>query len=337
MHKEKPYPLISVVLPAYNAEKRIAGTLEAILAQDYPNLEIIVVNDASQDKTEQAARRVLEGCGRPFSIIAHTKNRGVSAARNTGMDAMQGEFLWFMDADDKAEPNLVSTLYALHMKYPCDLSFCGYRNTYEDGSPDAYFPVKLEGDAPRSGEELLWLRIFNKVVTPVCGTLFRKQFLQENGLRFQEGCTAGEDVEFLLKVFCRARQAAFTPECLHIYVHHAGMGSVHENNSKEKQIRRYREHTDAEIRAAQYLSEHAPSARIKDVAEHFLMPQALIRQLTLCAKTNNRGEFDALLSDNAIRKSLSASKSYFFKKPEVYLKALALLHFPDIYFNRRRG
>ena len=337
MHKEKSYPLISVVMPAYNAETTIASSLESIIAQDYPNLEIIVVNDASQDKTEQAARRILEGCGRPFSIITHTKNRGVSAARNTGIDAMQGEFLWLMDADDKAEPNLVSTLYALHTKYPCDLSFCGYRNTYEDGSPDAYFPVKLEGDAPRSGEELLWLRIFNKVVTPVCGTLFRKQFLQANALRFQEGCTAGEDVEFLLKVFCRARQVAFTPECLHIYVHHASMGSVHENNSKEKHIRRYREHTDAEIRAAQYLSEHAPSARIKDVADHFLIPQALIRQLTLCAKTNNRAEFDAILSDTATRKALSSSNKYFFQKPEVYLKAFALLHFQDIYYRLRRG
>ena len=67
------------------------------------------------------------------------------------------------------------------------------------------------------------------------------------------------------------------------------------------------------------------------------MPQALIRQLTLCAKTNNRTEFDAILSDGATRKVLSASKKYFFKKPEVYLKALALLHFPDIYYNRRRG
>lgn len=139
-----------------------------------------------------------------------------------------------MDAYDKAEPNLVSTLYALITKYQCDLSFCGYRNTYEDGSPDAFYPVKLEGNAPRSGEELLWLRVFNKIPTPTCGTLIRSQFLQETGLRFHEGCTAGEDVEFLLKVFCRVRQAAFTPECLHIYVHHAGMGSVHENNSKEK-------------------------------------------------------------------------------------------------------
>ena len=73
MQKEKPYPLISVVVPAYNAEKLIACSLESVIAQDYPNLEIIVVNDASKDGTEQAARRVLEGCGRPFSIIAHKK------------------------------------------------------------------------------------------------------------------------------------------------------------------------------------------------------------------------------------------------------------------------
>ena len=336
MHNENTCPLISVVLPAYNAEKWIACSLASIIAQDYPNIEIIVVNDASQDKTEQAARRVLESCGRPFSIITHKRNRGVSAARNTGIEAMQGEFLWFMDADDKAEPNLVSTLYALHTKYPCDLSFCGYRNTYEDGSPDAFYPVKLEGSALRSGEELLWLRIFNKVVTPVCGTLFRKQFLQENGLRFQEGCTAGEDVEFLLKVFCRARQAAFTPECLHIYMHHAGMGSIHENASKEKQIRRYRDNTDAHLRTAQYLSAHAPSERIKELADCFLMPQALIRRLTLCAKTDKRAEFDALLSDSAVRKNLSKSNNFFLQQPEVYLKAFALLCFPDIYYRLRR-
>ena len=165
--------------------------------------------------------------------------------------------------------------------------------------------------------------------------MFRTQFLRENGLRFHEGCTAGGDVEFQMKVFCRVRQAAFVPDCLHIYVHHAGMGSIHENTNKEKRIRRYRDHTGAEIRIAQYLGEHAPSARIKELAENFLMPQALIRRFTLCAKTKDRAEFDALLSDSATRKALSASKTFFFQKPEVYLKALALLCFPGLYYQMR--
>ena len=123
MHKEKTYPLISVVVPAYNRSSRIAYSLESIIVQDYPNLEIIVVNDASKDGTEQAARRVLESCGRPFSIITHKGNRGVSGARNTGIDAMKGEFLWFMDADGKAEKNLWQN-GDIHEKRKTD--FCYY-------------------------------------------------------------------------------------------------------------------------------------------------------------------------------------------------------------------
>lgn len=71
--KETAYPLVSVVVPAYNAARFIATPLKTIIAQDYPNIEIIVVNDASTDGTEEAARRVLADCGRPFTIITHKK------------------------------------------------------------------------------------------------------------------------------------------------------------------------------------------------------------------------------------------------------------------------
>ena len=199
------------------------------------------------------------------------------------------------------------------------------------------FPVKLEGSKIRDGEELLRQRVFCEIAPHICGMLFRRSFLLEAGLCFQEGCTNGEDVEFQLKALCRARRAAFTPECLYIYVQHAGMGSVRDNDSKEKRIRRYRDNTGAQLRTARYLSEHAPSARVKELAENYLMPQALIRRFTLCAMTDDRKEYDALLSDSATRKALSASKNYVFQKPEVYMKAFALLHFPGIYFRLRRG
>lgn len=329
------YPLVSVVVPAYNAETRINDSLASVITQDYPNIEIFVVNDASTDATEDITRHALQDCGRPFSIITHKKNRGVSAARNTGMEAARGEFIWFMDADDMAEKSLVSSLYDLAEKYACDLSFCGFKDRFDNGQPDVLFPVNLEGSSLRKGEDLLWLRVFNKISPHVCGMLFRKQLLLATGLRFQEGCTTGEDIEFQLKALCRARQAAFIPDCLYIYMHHAAMGSVRDNNSKEKHTRRYRDNTKAQIRTAQYLSDHAPSERIKNLAEHFLMPQALIRQFTLCAKTKDRAAFDELLSDNAIRKKLSESKKFLSQKPEVYGKAFALLHFPDIYYRLR--
>ena len=335
--QDNTYPLISVVVPVYNTETRITYSLESIIAQDYPNIEIIVVNDASTDATGDTARRVLEGCGRPFSIITHKKNCGETASRNTGMDTMKGEYVWFIDADDMAENNLVSTLYTLIEKYKCDISLCGLKDRFEDGRPDIFEPVKLEGANIRKGEDMVWLRVFNKITPHVCGMLFRKKFLHETGLRFHEGCTAGGDVEFQLKALCRAGQVAFASDCLYIYVHHAGMGSIRDNNTKEKFIRRYRDNTGAHIRTAQYLSEHAPSEKIKELADNYLMPQALIRRLTLCAKTDNRAGFDALLADDATRKMLSTSKSFFFQRPEVCLKAFALLCFPDIYYHMRHG
>ena len=329
-------PLVSAVVPAYNSETWIARMLGSIIAQDYPNIEIIVVNDASTDATEETARRTLEGCGRPFSVITHKENRGVSASRNTGMDAAKGEFVWFGDADDMAELNLISALYALIEENKCDISFCGYKDRFTDGRPDALAPVKLEGANIRKGEELLWLRVFCKIAPTVCGMLFRKNFLLEAGLRFHEGCTNGEDVEFQLKALCRAGQAAFISDCLYIYVQHTGMGSVRDNDSKEKKIRRYRDNTGAQLRTAQYLSEHASTERAKDLADDFLMPQALIRNFTLCAKTGDRTAYDALLSEGTVRKALRSSSRFFFQKPEVYLKAFALLHFPDIYYRLRR-
>ncbi len=335
--QDNTYPLVSAIIPAYNSETWLARTLEAVITQDYPNLEILVVNDASTDATENAARRVLEDCGRPFSIITHNDNRGVAASRNTGIAAAKGEFVWFVDSDDMAEHNLVSVLYALIEKYGCDLSFCGFKDRFEDGRPDVLIPVKLDDSGIYSGEDMVLLRVFHKIDPHVCSMLFRRRFLLEAGLRFDEGCTNGEDVEFQLKAFCRAGQVSFTSDCLYIYVHHVGMGSVRDNDSKEKQIRRYWDNSGAQLRTARYLSEHAPSEKIKDAADNYLMPQALIRRFTLCAKTGNRTEYEALLSEGATRKALRSSKGFFFQKPEVYMKAFALLYFPGLYYRLRRG
>ena len=333
----KTYPLISVVVPAYNMETRLAYALESIIAQDYPNLEIIVVNDASTDFTEDVARRVLEGCGRPFTIINHEENSGETASRNTGMDAMKGEYVWFIDADDMAEPNLVSALYDLIEEYKCDISLCGLKNRYEDGRPDVLEPVMLEGAKTRKGEEMVWLRVFNKITPHVCGMLLRKTFLLKTGLRFHEGCTNGGDVEFQLKALCRAEEVAYTPDCLYIYMHHAGMGSVRDNNTPEKHKRRYLDNTGAHLRAALYLSEHATSEKIRNLGGQYLMAQSLIRRFTLCAKAGDKVEYDALLADSDTRRKLGAAKSFFADRPEVYLKAFALLHFPDFYYRLRRG
>ena len=326
-------PLVSVIVPTYNNEAQIAGTLRSIVAQDYPNIEIIVVNDASDDATEETARSVLHECGRRVSIIRHSENRGVSSARNTGLDAAEGEYVWFCDGDDLVERNFVSTLAGLCLRHECDIACCGITDRFTDGSPDR--PHPLRGPSFLDGETMTWKRTLKEIEPDFCCTLLKRALLTGTGLRFSDGCTAGEDVEFQIKAFCRAKKVAITPECLYNYVHHPGMGQVRDKDSKEKILRRYAHNTEAHFRTAEYLIRHAPSDRVKSLGEALLLPEASVRRLTLYAKAGDRAAFDAFLSSAGTRRALRRSGRFFFQKPELFLKAFALLHFPGLYYRAR--
>jgi len=96
-------PLVSIVIPAYNAEKLISFTLESAIAQTWPRKEIIVVNDGSTDATAEVARRY--GC-RGVTVVS-TENQGVSAAKNRGLQVSQGDYIQILDADDILAPDKI--------------------------------------------------------------------------------------------------------------------------------------------------------------------------------------------------------------------------------------
>ncbi|WP_051463184.1 glycosyltransferase family 2 protein [Deferrisoma camini] len=93
-------PLVSVVIPCFNAARYVAETLSSVLAQTYPRLEVIVVDDGSTDGTLD----VLHSFREAVTVVRHDRNRGVAAARNTGAGLARGEFLAFVDADDLWTP-----------------------------------------------------------------------------------------------------------------------------------------------------------------------------------------------------------------------------------------
>jgi glycosyltransferase involved in cell wall biosynthesis len=93
------FPLVSVIIPVYNHEIYIEETIKSILEQDYPNVEIIIINDGSTDRSEGLARKVLEKGNRPHRIITQ-ENAGAHAAINRGMAMAQGEYLTILNSDD---------------------------------------------------------------------------------------------------------------------------------------------------------------------------------------------------------------------------------------------
>ena len=106
-------PSVSVVIPCYNRAPLIPRAVSSVLAQNYGNVEILLVDDGSADDTEAVARQLIEG-DRRIRYLSHERNRGEAAARNTGIKAARGEFVAFLDSDDEWLPGkLAATAGAL--------------------------------------------------------------------------------------------------------------------------------------------------------------------------------------------------------------------------------
>lgn len=165
---------ISVIVPAYNLENYIEKTISSICSQTYRNLEIIVVDDGSQDNTPGILDQ-LEQMDNRIKVI-HQSNTGVTKARFNGIRQATGEWIGFVDGDDYIEPEMYERLMNNAVKYNADISHCGYQmvfpsrvdyyhNTGEIKECDNYQGVKLllEGSKIEPG---LWNKLFHKSLLP---------------------------------------------------------------------------------------------------------------------------------------------------------------------------
>jgi glycosyltransferase involved in cell wall biosynthesis len=121
-------PLVSIIIPLYNAEKYIAGTIRSAIDQTWLNKEIIIVNDGSTDNSLVIANQYASG---DIKIISQP-NKGASAARNTGLKEAQGKYIQFLDADDLISPNKITDQINLLINYPDHLGLCGTIH-FQDG------------------------------------------------------------------------------------------------------------------------------------------------------------------------------------------------------------
>ena len=325
--------LVSVIVPAYNAASRIRPCLESIAAQDYWDIEIIVVDDASADGTGETARKILEASGRDYSVITHESNKGVSSARNTGLENSSGKYICFVDSDDVVRENFVSLLHASIADGKCDVSFCGFTDRFTDGRKDVGI-ISSCGEPHISGGEKFILR---GEVPPVWSCIYRADFLRQFGILFLEGCSSGEDIDFITRAFCRADRVTFVREYLYVYVHHEGMTSIRDNDTREKRLLRYEHNTAAQLNTAEYLRDYAKSKSLRDMAGKILVPQNVIRHLNISAMKSDREGYVSLLKDAEAMKNLRNALSFFTlkHKPEVFMKALMLKYFSEIYYMMR--
>lgn len=192
--------MISVVIPLYNKEKQIRATLESVLAQSFSDYEIVIVNDGSTDRSVEEAAAVND----PRIRLIHQENAGVSAARNRGIEEAKGEFIAFLDADDRWKPEYLQTQYELTKLYPeCSVFACNYEFVDAQGQVKPAIIRKL----PFAGEHGMLSNYFEVASCshpPICSIsiMVRKEAIQSiNG--FPLCIKSGEDLLTWARLACQ--------------------------------------------------------------------------------------------------------------------------------------
>ena len=197
-------PFISVVMPIYNVEKHLKQAVDSVLGQTFQDFELILVDDCSPDGCPQICDDYAKQYDN-IQVIHHDVNKGLSEARNTGLDAAAGQYIWFMDSDDYVDLDLFQSLYDSVQKNPADVVVFGLIEEYFDQNnnlhhvqrvdfPECFLksPVEVRKAIIDLEVKTLYGYAWNKI--------YRMDYLKEIQLRYEK-VTLIEDILFNVK-FC---------------------------------------------------------------------------------------------------------------------------------------
>ena len=247
---------LSIIVPVYNARAYLPACLDSALAQDIPReaYEIVCVDDGSTDGSagilaDYAARH-------PQIRVLRQENSGVAAARNAGLEAAQGEYIWFVDADDMVRPHALSLVREKIAETGCDrLTVGGYQ--FEETLSPQEQALARQGTLPVNApwyDAVVWRNVL------------RRRFLRQRGLCFRyPELTHGEDGLFLYELLQEGPASADLPEVLYFYRQHPGSAeTAGSQKNRERKLRSY-------IRIAQILRDYYQSGRTDPATADKLM------------------------------------------------------------------
>ena len=212
---------LSVVIPAYNAEAFIEGTLQSLLKQNSEQIEIIVVDDGSRDATGDIVRRIMEEGGYDNLHLHTQENGGVSTARNAGLLLAKGAYVFFLDADDYVADSFVPPLLKLIQDTQADVIHWPYDLVDEKGNVLQGFPYKEVASSARPGLSVLEDILLNRTTKIWTGSaVYRRDLLKQHSLQYTPGCTAGEDIEFTYSALAYAQRVVFAKGLTSCYLQH---------------------------------------------------------------------------------------------------------------------
>ncbi len=214
---------ISVIVPFYNREKTAERCLNSLLASTYENIEILAVDDGSSDKTVEILRSFAEQDNR-VKVICQ-ENSGPSAARNRGLDSATGELVAFCDSDDFVAPTIYERMMEAQKENNADIVICGFFDNFENGN-NILHKIAAKNSISQSEVRSNVIRHYYDGdptgLASLWNKLYKKAFLDQNALRFDESLHRAEDWWLNLHAYECANRITVIDEPLYYYVQDAG-------------------------------------------------------------------------------------------------------------------
>ena len=211
---------VSVIVPAYNAEKTLERALSSILAQTLKQIEVIVVDDGSRDATREIARKFSAQDSR-VRVIEKDVNEGLSAARNSGIAAATGEYIGFVDSDDWIEPDMMSKMY--EGSGGADITVCGiYHDSFGESGTLAVSTRDQTGTdciVRERSEVIRWAARLDRarLFAYTCNKLYRRERIEKSGIFFEQQ-TLIEDYLFNCRIWQQLQSLALIDGCYYHYI-----------------------------------------------------------------------------------------------------------------------
>lgn len=204
---------VSVIIPTYNRENRIERTLVSVLDQDYPNVEIIVVDDGSMDATESVIKRLIDrnqDTGKRIRYV-HQNNAGACVARNRGMMLATGDYMMFLDSDDLLKKTYLSTQVNKIEIENSECSICDYERINDEGIIVGYF------ENNRYPHDFI-----RNLASPSISTVLMKRNSFPPGLQWNSELKRTQDIDFIYKYFASILTWSYVNQSLFQYCIHDG-------------------------------------------------------------------------------------------------------------------
>jgi len=205
---------VSILVPVYGVEKFIRHCAGSLFSQTIADdIEFIFINDCTTDNSLLRLNEIIAEYPRlhgNIRIISHEMNKGVGAARQSGLEQASGDYILFVDGDDYIESDMVEILYNKSLERESDIIFCSYYNEYHSNRQSVFHVSATDNKRELLIQSINQPSLWNK--------MFKRTILTKNNLRFPDGINYGEDLSFVPRLIFYSDSFSFVDKPLYHYV-----------------------------------------------------------------------------------------------------------------------